>query len=758
MFYFEEGSKETRQWVEHGVGSLDIQPDTGILSILNENQDVLHRTDLRQQCDDVHTESNMLILWYDSVLRHRVAISFSCVADQRKTWPEICQVLGIDPASVSSASPGTPSSDEEDDPESLTQLDDTRYESDFKSTLSFPTLPPFSLETLEEISNLLDSAVHERQTAPQLGAPVPMTAADRDKRETAVARCEHFSDQCLSLKYGDHIHEALEMLEDLEDEGMLRHLARLAQALLLLGNITLLENLTSGEKLLDIIGAMDYLKDPPSGHRKFLTEEAAFREPVRIEDPQLSEAIHSCFRMQHLKDVIFANTVDDTLSNQLSTLLVFKSAEIVTMILSEVGFLKELFDALKSEDVSPEDRKNQIRCLLELCKMSGCLHMEQKALFMETLYKNDVLDIFPTILDHDLAEARLAGMTVLTHLVYNDATDLRMRICGQVVAAKAGMPSVMQLLVDRITEDPHLGMVRQAAEALRLLLDCGTPDHNLLAAKKTEFLNHFYDDCAPPLRTLIQSRKDTQLAIGSIEADRIEIVVDLVTHCVPQHGFLVKHFLLNDGMLLHIGALLSMRNNVVIFAVLRFLRAVAATGNEFFLRNIANNKLLAPVIGLLQANGPRYNLMNSAILDLLEFIRKENIKTLVHALVKQHESELRAISYVLTCRALIARYERNEELERQPPSSTVTEMLPDDDRGFSRLRKREGLDLHEDNYFDSADEDEPAMAQDPPPLQRMSSVAPRRPLPSVKKRGQNDDDDDDDAVDDDDDDELLLFL
>ena len=41
------------------------------------------------------------------------------------------------------------------------------------------------------------------------------------------------------------------------------------------------------------------------------------------------------------------------------------------------------------------------------------------------------------------------------------------------------------------------------------------------------------------------------------------------------------------------------------------------------------NNLFEPVMNAFFENGSRYNLLNSAVLDLLEFIRRENIKVLV---------------------------------------------------------------------------------------------------------------------------------
>jgi hypothetical protein len=48
--------------------------------------------------------------------------------------------------------------------------------------------------------------------------------------------------------------------------------------------------------------------------------------------------------------------------------------------------------------------------------------------------------------------------------------------------------------------------------------------------------------------------------------------------------------------------------------------------DDFYLRHLIKNNLLDPVMDAFFANGDRYNLLNSAVLEMVEFIRKENLK------------------------------------------------------------------------------------------------------------------------------------
>ena len=72
------------------------------------------------------------------------------------------------------------------------------------------------------------------------------------------------------------------------------------------------------------------------------------------------------------------------------------------------------------------------------------------------------------------------------------------------------------------------------------------------------------------------------------------------------------------------------------------------------------NNLLEPVIQVLVRNGPRYNLLNSAVLEMVEFVRKENVRYIIQHLVEQFWPQLEACDYVGTFAALKLKHEQNQ--------------------------------------------------------------------------------------------------
>ena len=73
-----------------------------------------------------------------------------------------------------------------------------------------------------------------------------------------------------------------------------------------------------------------------------------------------------------------------------------------------------------------------------------------------------------------------------------------------------------------------------------------------------------------------------------------------------------------------------------------------------------SNKMLDPVFRVFLANGTRYNLLNSAVLELLEFIRRENVKSLVQHIVEEYYTQLEGVDYVDTIMGLKLKYEQSQ--------------------------------------------------------------------------------------------------
>lgn len=60
-------------------------------------------------------------------------------------------------------------------------------------------------------------------------------------------------------------------------------------------------------------------------------------------------------------------------------------------------------------------------------------------------------------------------------------------------------------------------------------------------------------------------------------------------------------------------------------AALRFCRKIVGLKDEFYNRYIIRQDLFRPIVKAFLANGSRYNLLNSAIIELFQFIKTVSV-------------------------------------------------------------------------------------------------------------------------------------
>jgi protein phosphatase-4 regulatory subunit 3 len=145
---------------------------------------------------------------------------------------------------------------------------------------------------------------------------------------------------------------------------------------------------------------------------------------------------------------------------------------------------------------------------------------------------------------------------------------------------------------------------------------------------------------------------------------------------------------------------------------------------------------------------PRDNLLNSACLELFEFIRRENIKMIVQHLVETYREKLQAITYVDTFHNLILKYEQNHEpVTTQELDNSFTSVDSDTPARHAAAvnggKWGQGLkevDPDEETYFNTSDDEDEHLPGTGKLI--MNGASPVRPLVNYP-----DDDADDDDMD-----------
>lgn len=145
---------------------------------------------------------------------------------------------------------------------------------------------------------------------------------------------------------------------------------------------------------------------------------------------------------------------------------------------------------------------------------------------------------------------------------------------------------------------------------------------------------------------------------------------------------------------------------------------------------------------------PRDNLLNSACLELFEFVKRENIKIIIQHLVETYREKLQGITYVDTFQNLILRYDQmHEPVPTQELEHSFTSIDSDTPARHAGLvnggKWGQGLkdvDADEEAYFNTSDDEEDHLSVSNKPV--LNGASPVRPLVNYP-----DDDADDDDMD-----------
>lgn len=112
---------------------------------------------------------------------------------------------------------------------------------------------------------------------------------------------------------------------------------------------------------------------------------------------------------------------------------------------------------------------------------------------------------------------------------------------------------------------------------------------------------------------------------------------------------------------------------------------------------------------------PRDNLLNSACLELFEFIKRENIKPIILHIVENYREKLKDITYVDTFQNLILRY---DQMQGYNPDMDTTLFSQDDEtptrtqvNGGQRWQGVKEMDAAEEEYFNTSDDEDDMAAK-----------------------------------------------
>jgi len=153
------------------------------------------------------------------------------------------------------------------------------------------------------------------------------------------------------------------------------------------------------------------------------------------------------------------------------------------------------------------------------------------------------------------------------------------------------------------------------------------------------------------------------------------LILDFLSFCVERHTYHIKNYIMHKDLLKRILVLLRSKHQFLALSALRFLRKTLSLKEETYNKYIVKANLFEYVVEALKSNGSRYNILNSAIIELFDFIRSEDVKSLMNYVIETFYVDLEKLNYVRTFKDLKLRYDQNKE---KPASQDSRSRLSND--------------------------------------------------------------------------------
>ncbi|KAI0132308.1 component of IIS longevity pathway SMK-1-domain-containing protein [Xylariales sp. AK1849] len=520
--------------------------------------------------------------------------------------------------------------------------------------------------------------------------------------------------------------------EDLESLNELHRLCNIMKIVILLNDTSIIEYAVSDDCVIGVVGALEYDPDFPShkaNHRQWLEDSGRYKEVVRIEDPHILKKVHQTYRLQYLKDVVLARILDDNTFSVLNSLIFFNQVDIVQHLQANATFLIELFDIFKQPGQDPKRKKEAVLFIQQCCAIAKNLQPPARQTLYNNFLAHGLLHVINFGLRHNDVAVRVGATDILVSMIDHDPHMIRQTIYRQI---NEKQPPLTESLIDLLLIEVDLGVKSQISDALKVLLDQGpqvqqteplTKAHGEYGPRaqarlsgsdpqQERFLEVFYDQSALKLFQPLLALKDRpNLEFTVQQASMFTYLIEILCFFMRQHQHRIKYFVLTHDIVERIGQLLASSEKFLKLVAVRFLRHLIAMQDEFYVKHLAEKKVIGPILDVLDETMPRDNLLSSACLEFFEHIKKESIKDLIKHVVENHREKLQKLSYVELFRHILTRYDQTRGFTVN--LDYFLESEDDVTRRRNTINPRNGalmehisMDQAEEEYWNTSDDEE----------------------------------------------------
>ncbi|KAF9894073.1 Platinum sensitivity protein [Aspergillus nanangensis] len=615
--------------------------------------------------------------------------------------------------------------------------------SDDLETFQTIMLPAAELGNLPEIDHAMRAA--------------SLTQAGRDALSKCVIRDE----------YIPKLVPLVSVAEDLESLSDLHRLCNIMKSLILLNDNAIIETVVTDPIILGVVGALEYDPEFPThkaNHRQYLSDQSRYKEVVPIKDPVILCKIRYTWRLQYLKDVVLARILDDPTFSVLNSLIFYNQVEIVNHIQSNGLFLKELFSVFDPRSADAKRKEDAVQFLHQCASIAKNIQAPARANLFANFISHGLFAVIAFAIKHPNPALRTTGIDILVALLDHDPIMMRGYMLKAVNEKKTPLTDT---LIDLLHTESDLGVKNQLADTVKVLLDPQIPLQETMARAGPEtytklrpnilsdaFVQHHFDESAKRLFVPLK-RLEKRTNFNDMKFQEVALyshLVDILTFFVRQHLYRSRNVIHNEALAPRVAQLLKVPQKHLKLTALKFFRTLISLQDTFYQALMTHNNTFGLILDIVYETMPRDNLLNSACLELFEFIKRENIKPIVLHVVEKYGDKLRNITYVDTFQSLIMRYEQMQGYGAESTDSTLFSQ----DEGMSAQRMQANgqrwqgvkeMDAAEEEYFNTSDDDEEWQQDIQTNTIVTTSIQNGAASPVVKSLVDYPDDDDDEIMD-----------
>ncbi|OWZ09858.1 Serine/threonine-protein phosphatase [Phytophthora megakarya] len=499
----------------------------------------------------------------------------------------------------------------------------------FRGDITPRDLPPCDVEHLEDILMVL------KTSHPTVRSKVVTDLANKD---------------------GAYIVKLLDLFDVSEldaDKKVLHQLFDIFYAILEMCNRDLLEVLFSENNFLSVVGVFGY---NPGLIRetdfRTVLESDGFQEVVPITDRSVVERVHMNFRIQVIKENVLSRALPDGCVLLLDHMANENNFHILTYISDSEEYWKATKELVSSKE-KRTDGLGLLKAIINLVRVTKPIDRPPRrepfgappvfgSLIGNLFGDGELLGAFAPVLgspDSTPDEIALAVDILSTLVLYQGPEKLRTYLAseGKCVRAPASDEDHISWTADSSLFTALL-IVFERDEPLRIQL------FNLLReifrvplAQDDKFLNVLYPNY---MHWLLQPlKKNNFVQDETAMFDLQDSIMELLTFCTENHGYRVKYLFGRQPVATYAEKMLRSKNKLFVIHAVKFVRACAVRAEAFFSRFLIQNDLFTPMLANMEIGKPNTGAVSSAILEVLSFIEKTNLLSLVeHIYTKFYET------------------------------------------------------------------------------------------------------------------------